>query len=150
MAKKKNELYFYIFLIGFFTNLIWENAQAFLYEGYGGFIHHFMPCFIASIIDALVILLVYFLLALFYHDIYWPKHNRSLRYLVVVLIGGILAVGFELWALTKGEWAYTGLMPVVPYIGVGLSPLLQLMLLPVLTYHLSLKVAGSYVSNQKI
>ena len=126
-----------IFVIGFLVNLVWENAQGFLYVGYRGFVEHFWACFVASVIDALVILLVYLVLALVYQELYWPRRNTSVRYVVVALLGGALAVGFELWALAVGEWSYTPLMPVVPGLGVGLSPLVQLMVLPVLTYHLS-------------
>lgn len=128
-----------ILVTGFLVNLVWENAQAFLYVGYGGFWEHFWVCFVASVIDALVILLVYVLLALVYKHMYWPRHNSLVRYAVVALIGGALAVSFEIWALEKEEWTYTGLMPVVPGLEVGFSPLIQLMVLPVLTYNLSLK-----------
>ncbi|PRY13828.1 hypothetical protein CLV24_105198 [Pontibacter ummariensis] len=130
----------WILAIGFLVNLVWENAQAFLYVGYGGFMEHFWICFVASVIDALVILLVYLVLALVYKDLYWPGHNTIVRYAVLALIGGALAVGFELWALAVGEWNYTCLMPVLPGLEVGLSPLIQLMVLPVLTYHLSLRM----------
>ncbi|WP_345157950.1 hypothetical protein [Pontibacter saemangeumensis] len=128
-----------ILVIGFLVNLVWENAQGFLYVGYGGFWEHFWVCFVASVIDALVILLVYLALALIYHDLYWPKHSTSVRYAVVALVGGALAVGFELWALATGEWSYTALMPLIPVLEVGLSPLAQLMVLPVLTYYISMR-----------
>lgn len=129
----------WILAIGFLVNLLWENAQAFLYVGYRGFIEHFWICFVASVIDALVILLVYLVLALVYKDIYWPRHYTIVRYAVVALIGGALAVGFEIWALEKEEWAYTALMPVVPGLKVGLSPLIQLIVLPVITYYTSMR-----------
>ena len=131
-----------ILVIGFLVTLIWENAQGILYVDYRGFVEHFWACFVASVIDALVILLVYLVLALLYRDLYWPRRNTSVRYVVVALIGGVLAVGFELWALAVGEWSYAPLMPVVPGLGVGLSPLVQLMVLPVLTYHLSARRTG--------
>ena len=130
----------YILAIGFLVNLVWENAQAFLYVGYRGFIEHFWTCFVASVIDALVILLVYLILALIYKDLYWPRRNTYVRYMVVALAGGTLALGFELWALTVGEWNYTGLMPVLPGLEVGLSPLIQLILLPILTYHIGTSI----------
>ncbi|MCJ8167129.1 hypothetical protein MKJ04_19975 [Pontibacter sp. E15-1] len=132
----------WIFAVGFLVNLVWENAQAFLYVSYGGFWKHFWVCFIASIIDGLVILLVYLVLALLYKDIYWPRHNMFVRYALVALVGGALAVGFELWALATGEWNYTALMPVVPGLEVGLSPLAQLMVLPILSYHISLRMTS--------
>lgn len=134
---RSTELYTRVLVIGFLVNLVWENAQAFLYEGYGGFIEHFWTCLVASVVDALVILLVYLLLSLAYRDLFWPRRNSYARYAVVALIGGALAVGFELWALAKEEWDYAESMPLV--LGVGLSPLIQLMVLPVLTYFISLR-----------
>lgn len=109
----------WIFAIGFLVNLVWENAQAFLYVGYRNFIEHFWVSFVASVIDGLVILLVYLVLALLYKDLNWPRHNTFVRYAIVALVGGALAVGFELWALATKEWGYkewgyTALMPVVP------------------------------------
>lgn len=62
----------YILTIGFRVNLIWENAQAPLYEGYNGFFRHFWVCLVAAVMDALVLLLLYFLLAAFSHSLYWP------------------------------------------------------------------------------
>lgn len=125
-------------LVGFGLNLVWENAQAFLYDGYGDFVEHFWICFVAAVIDGLVVLLLYLLLTLIYQDLYWPRRNRKTRYAVAALIAGVLAVGFELWALKTGAWEYTPRMPVVPELGIGLSPLVQLVVLPVLTYHITL------------
>lgn len=139
----------WILVIGFVVNLIWENAQAFLYIGYGGFWPHFWICFIASVVDAVVILLVYLVLALIYKDLYWPRHNSYIRYTFVGLIGAALAVGFEKWALKTGEWDYTDSMPLVPVLEVGLSPLLQLVLLPVLTYYVSLLLLKQLEERKK-
>lgn len=63
---------------------------------------------------------------------------------VVATIGGILATGIELHALSSGRWRYSALMPVVPVLGVGLLPLLQLMLLPGLT----LRIARRWLAPQ--
>ena len=42
---RKFSLLLYIFIIGFLLNLIWENFQAPLYEGFTNFWEHFMMCF---------------------------------------------------------------------------------------------------------
>ncbi|MFA5940605.1 MAG: hypothetical protein WC809_14710 [Sinimarinibacterium sp.] len=52
-------------------------------------------------------------------------------------IGAILATAIELHALSSGRWRYSALMPIVPGIGVGLLPLLQLMVLPALALRLA-------------
>ncbi|WP_017732270.1 hypothetical protein [Nafulsella turpanensis] len=129
-----------IFIIGFLLNLVWENVQAPLYKGYTNFWDHFMMCFWASLVDVAVILLLYGLLAIWYRDFYWIKHINWKIAVVLIIIGGTIAVGFEYWALENETWAYTDSMPVVPFTKVGLSPLLQMMLLPLLTIWLSHKM----------
>jgi flagellar biosynthesis protein FlhB len=71
---KEIRLLLYIFIIGFLLNLVWKNAQAPLYEGYGSFWQHFMICFWASLVDAGVILLLYVLLAAWYRDFFWVEY----------------------------------------------------------------------------
>ncbi|QCR25313.1 hypothetical protein C1N53_22620 (plasmid) [Pontibacter sp. SGAir0037] len=61
-------------------------------------------------------------------------------YAVAALIGGALATGFKLWALKTGVWEYTPRMSMVPVLRIELLPLIQLMVLPVLTYHISLAI----------
>lgn len=43
----------------------------------------------------------------------------------------------ERYNLARGSWAYSPWMPVVPWIGVGLSPLLQWLLVPVAAWRWS-------------
>jgi hypothetical protein len=68
---KKGPLIFDITIIGFLLNLVWENVQAPLYKGYTNFWDHFMICFRASLIDAIVILLLYGLTALGFNIFFW-------------------------------------------------------------------------------
>lgn len=132
----KSRLVLSIFLTAFLLNLVWENVQAPLYEGYTSFWEHFMLCFWASLVDAVVILLLYGLFAAWYRDFYWLKYMDWKSAAVLMLIGGLIAVGFEYWAFETETWAYAENMPVVPYIKTGLSPLLQMMLLPLITFYL--------------
>ena len=133
---KKRRLLLYITVLGFLLNLIWENLQAPLYAGYNGFWQHFITCLWASIVDALVILLFWALFASYYKDIFWIESFSWKDTLVLLFLGGAVAVGFEQLALEENYWLYTDAMPVVPYLATGLSPLLQMMLLPLLTFWL--------------
>lgn len=134
----------YILSIGFFLNLVWENAQAPLYTGYNGFFRHFWVCFVASIVDAFVLLLLYMLFALFTQNLLWPKSGRYWLFVVLILIGGALAVSFEKWALEQEQWSYTEQMPLVPVLKVGLLPLLQLMVLSGIVFYISAKAIPGY------
>ena len=130
-----------VLVIGFSLNLIWENAQAPLYRGYNGFSGHFWTCLVASVVDALVLLLLYTLFAVFNRSLYWPLIVRPWQYGLLALFGGLLAVWFEKWALAGEQWSYTDNMPTVPVFDVGLLPFLQLLLLPSLTFYVSATTA---------
>lgn len=66
-----------------------------------------------------------------------PAAAPGLELATLAAIGAMLATGIELHALSSGRWRYSALMPVVPGIGVGLLPLLQLAVLPVLALRLA-------------
>lgn len=136
---KKTQLVFYVFIIGFLLNLVWENAQAPLYEGYTNFWDHFMICFWASLVDAAVVLLLYGLLSFWYKDFYWVQDLNWKSVAVLVFLGGGIAIGFEQWAFKNNMWSYKNNMPVI-FSGIGLSPLLQMMLLPLLTFYIIRKM----------
>ncbi|MBW7468750.1 hypothetical protein ABID22_003172 [Pontibacter aydingkolensis] len=131
----------FVLVVGFLLNLIWENAQAPLYFEYKGFYSHFMICFVAAVVDALVILLLYLLFALFMHNLYWPLHAGVGQYFLLVFIGGVMAVWFERWAFVNRQWSYRQAMPIVPILDIGLLPLLQLMILPLLSIWISTHLA---------
>lgn len=133
---KKARLIISIFMIGFLLNLVWENVQAPLYKGYTNFWDHFMMCFWASIIDAVVVLLLYCLPAIWYKYFYWITYLNWKSAAVLAVLGAAIAVGFEQWAFGNETWSYTDNMPVV-FLSTGLSPLLQMMLLPLLTFSIS-------------
>lgn len=133
--RKKVNLLTSIFIIGFFLNLIWENAQAFMYKGFTGFYQHFMICFWASLGDAAVILLFAALVSSWHKSLNWITNLKWEEVLVLMIFGGAVAVIFELWALEFGVWEYNNKMPVVPYLHIGVFPLLQMIILPALTVY---------------
>ena len=132
--KSKKRLLLYITVIGFLLNLIWEVAQRPLYEGYVNIWHHLPTCLWASVVDVIVVLVFWALFASYYKNPFWIKHISLKEILVLMLLGAAVAVGFEQVSIGADMWAYTNEMPVIPYLETGLSPLLQMMLLPVLTF----------------
>ena len=139
----------FVLVIGFSLNLVWENAQAPLYKGYNGFSGHFWVCLVASVVDALVLLLVYTLFAVFNRRLNWPLHVKPWQYGLLALVGGLLAVWFERWALARGQWSYTDDMPIVPVLEVGLLPLRQLLLLPGPAFYVSATTAKPHRSKRE-
>lgn len=118
-----------IFLIALILNGLWENAHAFLYVHYMG--QHITERILmrAALFDALCIMLAS-----------WPLLAVSAlqkRSWLIIVAGFVFAVGLEWYALATGRWQYTGLMPIIPWLGVGLTPAVQLGLLGYGSYRLA-------------
>lgn len=128
-----------IFITGFITNLIWENAQAPLYSCYEGFAPHFLFCVIASVIDGIVVLGFYFGIALSRKNLFWLFNIKPLDTLTLSLFGLITGVLFEKWALKNDSWSYAEEMPLL--FGIGLLPVLQLTVLPIISVYISRWIA---------
>ncbi len=135
---------FTIFVIAFILNLIWENAQAPLYQGYISFAQHFWICLPASIWDASYITTVYLAMRFVDRTVRLiqktPDQEKSvspvLMTIAVIALGLMTAGYIELRALAQDHWAYSAAMPLVPVIHVGLTPFLQLAILSLVTYTL--------------
>jgi hypothetical protein len=110
--------YLYIFIIAFALNLFWENAHAFLYIHYKGDAITEYVLFRAALFDAVIITLCAYL----FLTIFALKNKLWIMSLVLVFF----AIGLELWALKTGRWAYVGSMPLIPFLGIGLTPTVQL------------------------
>lgn len=86
-------------------------------------------CTIATLGDVGISLAIYFLGALAFRHLLWALKNSWTVYFVLALLGLISAGFVEGRALAAGRWAYNAKMPIVPYLHVGLWPLLQLTIL---------------------
>ena len=117
----------------FVLNLIWENAQAFLYRGYDGLSQHFWICFIAALGDVVIVAAIYGAVALLWRDAGWYRRMSVGRIACTVVLGIAIAAAIEAWAVASGRWAYNG-MPLVPFTGIGLVPVLQMVVLPPAIY----------------
>ena len=53
---------------------------------------------------------------------------------LIIFVGVLIAIFIELYALNTGRWAYNEYMPMIPILGVGLTPTIQLGLLGYLSY----------------
>lgn len=124
----------WIFIAGFITNLIWENAQAPLYQGYQGFSQHFLVCFAASVVDASVIVAFYLMGSLIRRNIFWLLKITVKDITLLLVLGVVTAIAFEKLALKNATWDYDEKMPLI--FGLGLLPLVQLALLSFISIYL--------------
>ena len=74
------------------------------------------------------------------HILFWVKNLNIKRIILLLLTGGAGAVLVEIGHLSIGTWSYADAMPLIPFVNVGLSPVLQFMILPMLIYKLSFKM----------
>ncbi|MDZ4808243.1 MAG: hypothetical protein SGI96_08215 [Bacteroidota bacterium] len=128
---------FITLLLAFILNFAWEIIQGPLYIGFTYSISHIAFCGLASVADAIMVLLIYFVLTIIYKDPLWIKNINLQRSLILILIGGIGAILAEMRHLSFSNWSYAPAMPVLPFVNAGLSPVLQFMLLPGLIFYVS-------------
>ena len=122
--------YSLIFVVAFVLNLIWENLHSFLYLNYQGGPITELNLLRATLFDAVFITLLFLLtdsLKLKNRGLYI---QIGLSFLVTVLI--------EVFALATTRWVYGLYMPIIPFLEVGFTPILQLPLLTWLTGRLVL------------
>jgi hypothetical protein len=109
---------------------IWKMAQMFAYVETAG--HSWRSplslCTRAAVVDVGIILGIYAAGALAAGDLGWGLCGRWNIYATAAVLGLAYA------ALAAGRWSYTERMPVVSVLGAGLWPLLQMTLLPPLTF----------------
>ena len=115
-----------IFVFAFILNLIWENLHSVFYDNYmGGKITEFI-LLRASFWDAIIIVLIT-LPFIFYYSL--RKQNW-----LIILAGIVVSIFIEYWGLETGRWAYNSFMPIIPILGVGLTPAIQLGLLGYISF----------------
>lgn len=120
-------------VVAFLLHLLWENAQAPLYAGYQSFPQHFPICFVGTLGDVVITLLVLVFIRLLKTDA--PKATAD--FLALAIIGFIIAVAIEQNALLAGKWSYASAMPVIPWINVGMMPIIQMTILLPLSFCLA-------------
>jgi len=131
-------------LFAFIFNLGWELVQLPLYIGGSYTLMHIAICALGSVADMIMVLLMYLALGLIYKNPMWVNEFTWQRKLVLILIGGVGAVLGEMSHTGQGNWAYAPSMPVIPILHVGLSPVLQFMILPLLIYYSSYYIVKNF------
>ena len=122
---------FFLFILAFVFNFIWEISQAFLYmPHYVGVNGLIKVHFIASLGDTVIIGNIFLLsYSIFGFNVLKDKYSVK-NLFVVIIIGLVLAILIEKYALATGRWEYNSSMPIIPLLKVGLMPALQMILIP--------------------
>jgi hypothetical protein len=92
-------------------------------------------CLIASLGDGLLVLLIFAAGWTALHRQDWFVRPGVRGYVVMLAVGLMISVSIEWIAVhIVGRWAYTERMPLVPGLGVGIVPILQMLVLPPLIF----------------
>ena len=122
-----------IIAFSFLLNFFWEMLQMPLYEGMKLNMQTTMLCSLASVADAIMVLLLYYAFAVIYKDPFWVHDLTLQRILILVGVGATGAILVEIFHLSADSWKYSRIMPIIPILNVGISPVLQFMILPILS-----------------
>ena len=79
----------------------------------------------------------YYAFAVIYKNPFWVQYFTPTRILLLVVAGATGAILAEMLHLSTGSWRYSQRMPIVPVVKVGVSPVLQFMILPIFSYRIS-------------
>jgi len=119
-----------ILAVAFLLNWIWEATHAAAYvESTGPFLYRLRHCLPMAGTDALWTLALWGLAT----GVCWRTVGRAPRLATLAALGAATAIVVEWAALTDGRWTYNTLMPIVPVVNVGLWPVAQMTVLPVIT-----------------
>ncbi len=113
------------------VHFVWEMAQMDLFLGIPtGFWASMPHCGLASVGDAVLTLLVLAAGAIVFGTVAWMKRPGWRPWLVVGGLSVAVAVATD-WMLVHGlkRWSYAPAMPRIPGLDVGLTPVLQMLLL---------------------
>lgn len=136
---------------GFLVHFVWEMLQVPWFTGMLEASHGSVVslCVRATLGDVLILLAAFWAGSAVVRHRGWLVTGQRMPAVITVAAGVITTVIFE-WLATGalGRWSYAEAMPVIPGIGIGLTPFLQWLLLPPLALWLTRNhILGSMKSS---
>ena len=126
-----------VLVFALLLNLPWEIMQAPLFAGMADapFTDAVQGCARGTAGDAVIMLLAYWTVSAIAGSRHWILDPSNQQLSLLVIIGVVATTAIESFAI-RGywvhDWTYAPAMPVVPVIGVGITPLIQWTILPLL------------------
>ena len=130
-----------IFISSYMVNFIWESLHGvFLYADHDFNAMKYVPMVsYVSLIDGFLILGIYLFVAAIWRDMAWIKKMNKMQICTVLIAGLLLAAAIEYRkVIVTKAWSYNRHMPT--FLGIGLSPLLQLSMTGLWAFWLSGRV----------
>lgn len=94
----------------------------------------------ASLGDVIIFGIIYLLGYLAFKSGTWFFQKNQVPLIFSVICGFFIAIIIEKYALSVGRWEYAKPMPIMPFIKVGLTPVLQMIILPAIVLKFSRKI----------
>ena len=129
-----------VFVAGVVLNYVWEVFQAPLFVGMVSMETIWWHCFVAALGDGLILLIIHAVGWLVFGKSGWFVHPHAAQIAYLLSFGLAIAVVVE-WVAVYGlhRWAYTSQMPLIPGLGIGLTPVLQMLVLPAAIFQIANK-----------
>ncbi|MCC6244852.1 MAG: hypothetical protein IT353_18540 [Gemmatimonadaceae bacterium] len=115
----------WVLLLAIALNFAWELAQSGLYAEADQWPARWWHCFIASLGDGILTLVIYAVGAIIAGRIDWFESGYS-QYPLVLATAVILALIVEWVGVNTDRWSYTASMPLIPGLDLGVVPVLQM------------------------
>jgi hypothetical protein len=127
-----------LFVLAALFNYPWELAQSPFYMGMRNLNRMWWHCLVASLGDGLLVLLIFAAGWTALHRQDWFVRPGLRGYVVMLAVGLIISVIIEWTAVhIAGRWTYTERMPLVPGLGIGVLPIMQMLVLPPLIFRVA-------------
>lgn len=138
-------------LVTLALHFTWEMLQAPAFDDFAESMWAgTVRCFVAALGDVLIAAGAYGVTAVAIRSATWPLRAHWIVPAATATwigVGVIATIIFEHWALARGRWAYGPEMPLV--FGVGLLPLLQWFIVPMLTLGLMRHLSRRWFSSDE-
>ena len=130
--------------LAFALHLVWESVQCPVFYVHGSYEVGWLGMVIAALGDVAITWTIYIVVAALSRRWRWSNGPWSWAQ-ILTMFASALALGFaiELRAQHTGRWVYKDIMPVVPYLDVGVVPLVQLLILTPLVVVLATRFTGA-------
>jgi len=112
-------------VVAFLLNFVWEFGQSGFYNSSPPFNLWWL-----AVKDALMVLVLYLFVAAILKRTRWPRRLNAARISLLWVLGAVWAIAIEYFSLDASRWTYSVEMPLLPFLNVGLWPVLQMIILP--------------------
>ncbi|HJT20158.1 MAG TPA: hypothetical protein VJ746_06790 [Nitrospira sp.] len=120
-----------IFIVAALVNAPWEVAQSGLYVEQDGGSIAWWHCAFMGLGDGVLVLGIFFIGRIVLGRLEWFEHPGLKGYATMLVSGLAISVATE-WMMVyvAHRWGYTESMPLIPGLGVGITPIAQMLILP--------------------